>query len=293
MPKKKKKVDSDMVDDDPTQEEKAAAMFAQNLIGSSTPAPPPMPQLNPVQQVTADAQQKKLDRRQKDLDLWKKWDQGGRKPEDLAPLLQSLEPMKQRHLRTKKFGPQVHPEAYSAEAEKRMIQRLHSFRPDMGTAISTHVFPGIRSSTRWGNQHANTQALPEADMQQISTLQAGRDELFEQLGRAPTHEEIAAHTRMPIKRVNKILTAADRRDVLQSAFEHDPAPQAQSRDVEIRDQFYKMLDGDEKEVFAHWYGLDGRPQIQSGKQLAKKLGKSESDISHMRTRIFNKYKSYL
>ena len=289
MPRRKKKEKAAMEDGDPREEEKAAQMFAQGLMGASSTPPPP--QVDPVQQVAAD--QKKLNRRQQDLELWHKWDQGGRKPEDLAPLLQHFEGMKQQQLRTKKFGPQVQPDALAAEVDKRMIQRLETFNPQYGTALSTHVFPGIRSSSRWGNIHANTRALPEADMQQISPLQAARDELHEQFGRPPTHEEIAAHAKMPLKRVNKILTSADQRDVLQSSFEADPTPRAQPRDVEIRDPFYRTLEGPEREVFAHWYGLDGRPQIRSGKQLAKKLGKSESEISHMRTRIFNKYKSYL
>ena len=125
----------------------------------------------------------------------------------------------------------------------------------------------------------------------IGKIQKAHNELSEQFGRAPTHDEIGDHIGMTPKQVAKI-QKAQRRDIPASMFESDPHEQALQRDDEVLSLLPFNLSQEERAVFNHIYGREGHPQIQSTNDLAKKLGKSPSQISRLRTSIMQKYQQY-
>jgi DNA-directed RNA polymerase specialized sigma subunit len=115
--------------------------------------------------------------------------------------------------------------------------------------------------------------------------------LSEDYGRSPTHDEIGDHIGMRPRQVAKIMKA-QRKDIPASTFESDPHEMALQRDEEVLSLLPFNLSQEEKTVFNHLYGRDGHASIQSTNDLAKKLGKSPSQISRLRTSILQKYNTY-
>jgi DNA-directed RNA polymerase specialized sigma subunit len=234
----------------------------------------------------------KSNRRQQDIDLWYQWHHGGRQPELLEPLVARFDPIIEAKMRQWK-PPMAHEEAFRTELRKQVIKAIHSYNPNRGTALSTHVVSRLPAALRWGNQHANTAYIPEGKTKYIGQLLAAQDELRENFGRDPTHEELAEATGIPLHHVQKTMKAM-RKDVLSSAFESDPTPQESARHMEIIEHLPDALPSDKhREVFYYMYGLNGYPQIKSPGEIARRMKKNPSQISRIRTDIINVYKQYL
>ena len=246
----------------------------------------PLSPLAPVAPAT------KPNRRQQDIDLWHVWNQGGRQPEHLEPLIDRFEPTIEAKVRQWK-PPMAQEEAFRTELRKHVVKAIHSYDPNRGTAVSTHVVSRLPAAIRWGSQHANLAYIPEAKAKNIGPLLAAQDELREQFGRDPTHDELAEHTGISLKHVKKTMGAL-RKDVLSSSFESDPNPQANQRHMEIIEMLPPVLpDDNHRKVFNYMYGLNGHPKIESPGEIARKMGKNPSQISRMRTKILDIYKSNL
>ena len=262
--------------------DKIAARARQLRLPLQAPATsPPMP---------ADAP--KRTKREQDIDLWQKWHQGGRNPEDLEPLIDRFEPIITSKMKQWK-PPMAQEEAFRTELRKHTVKALHTYDPNRGTAVSTHVVSRLPAAIRWGNVHANTAYIPEGKTKHIGPLLAMQDDLREELGRDPTHEELAHATGISLKHVQKTMGAL-RKDVLSSSFQSDPNPQESQRHMELIELLPPALpDNLHREVFYHMYGLEGRPKVESPGAIARKIGKSPSQVSRMRTTILNLYKQNL
>jgi len=234
----------------------------------------------------ADLQKK----RQQELEYLNNWRNNGKRPEDLAPLLQSYTPVIEQKIRQWK-APAVNEAAFRAELQKHLINAFETYDPSRGAQLSTHVENRLQKAKRFNTKFQNMAYIPEGQAVHIGKIQKAHDELLDELGRPPTHEEIADHIGMSPKQVARIIKS-QRKDIPASAFENDPYEYELQRDEEVLSLLPYNLTSDELAVFNHIYGRDGYPQITSTNELAKRLGKSPSQISRIRTSIFNKYQQY-
>lgn len=276
--------------------------------------PKPVP-LNPLQAFQDFEQRQTSDRATKDLEIWNKWDQGGRQPKDLAPLIKRFKPFVESRLTAWK-PPHVPEAAFRDEIKKKLYEAAETYNPNKG-AVSTHFFTRAAGATRFGKRRANTMYIPERKAGFINTLKGTQDELRDTLGREPTHQEIHSYlqenqpdTGLRLKDVKTIMGAM-RRDVLSSAFESDPTPRSQQYHVAIAGPLMRQaveveyLRGMKKKmdaqksteealrVYDMMYDSDGNPTGMKPGQMAKQLGKHPSHISRIRTRIIDIGKKYV
>ena len=66
-----------------------------------------------------------------------------------------------------------------------------------------------------------------------------------------------------------------------------------SYEQEVLDMLPAALKGDEKTVYDYMYGQNGKPQVNSTGDIARRMGKSDSQISRLKRRIETTYKKYL
>ena len=83
-----------------------------------------------------------------------------------------------------------------------------------------------------------------------------------------------------------------------SLWTYDPATRGANREQEVLNLINAELSSvfphpDERTVFEHIYGLNGKATVIGTNDLAKKLGKSPSQISRIKSAIGAKVKSYL
>jgi DNA-directed RNA polymerase specialized sigma subunit len=245
---------------------------------------------NPLDEILDEKEKQAVDRKVREVGLWQTWNQNGRKPEHLEPLLKAYQPLVNQ--RAKEWKPPAIPQsAFKAELQNHLIKALETYNPERA-ALSTHIGVRLQKAKRYMTQHANVAYIPEAQVSYIGKIQRATDKLTEDLGRAPTHNEIADHVGLPLKRVSTIIGAM-RKDIPASAFgENDPMQKATAREREVLDLLQFNLSSDEKQVFNHLYGREGQPTITSTNELAQRLGKSPSQISRLKTSILGKYKKY-
>jgi len=249
---------------------------------------------NPVQSFQDFRTQQSVARQNREIQLWQQWKQAPEKEKVkyLEPLLNVYEPTFQKKVNDWSRGAAaIQPVAFKAELEKHFIGALNTYNPDKA-ALSTHVEMRLQKAKRHVIQHQNLAYIPEGQVAHIGKLRNAQMQLQEDLGRMPTPDELGDHLGMPAKRVNTILQSL-KKDVPSSKFESDPTASHVGREREVLSLLQYSLPPDEKELFEYLYGQNGKPQIQSTNELAKRLNKSAPQISRIKTSIIKKYKSYL
>src|SRR5690606_38395516 len=229
-----------------------------------------------------------------DMELWSAWNESGRKPEALQPLMKRYEPLLNNKVREWK-APSVDSTAFKAELQKQCINAAHSYDPTRGVAFNTHLQKRLPKAMRLNTRHQNIGYIPEGKATHIGRIQVAQNELQETLGRVPTHKELAEHLEMPQRRVTNILSSM-KKDVRSSDFETDPVTVSTAREQDVirlmsrRPEDY--LTADEAKVFKHIYGVGGAKKITGTRQLANELGMSQPRISRLKTAIGQKVKRY-
>lgn len=248
---------------------------------------------NPFTEYKEFRQQESTTRKAREDSLWKTWKESSdhQKPQHLMPLLKAYEPVFNRKANEWSRGARaVQPAAFHAELQKQFINALHSYDPERA-ALSTHVEMRLQKAKRFVGTHQNLAYIPEGQARFIGPIMKARDELNEQLGRDPTHDEIADHLGMTPKKVEQISKSL-KKDIPASMLVSDPTAQASSREREVLDLLQFNLSPDEKQIFDYIFGRNGMSVITSTNDLAKKVGKSAPQISRLKTSILKKYKQY-
>lgn len=227
----------------------------------------------------------------KDLELWTRWNENGRKPEHLEPLLDAYQPLITR--KTHEWRPPaIAPQTMEAEITKHVIEAFRTYDPKRGAAINTHVQNRIQKSKRFMTQYQNVAYIPEPQAYQIGNISRATDFLSEDLGRAPTAEEVADHLKMPVRQVVKIQKSI-RKDVPGSSLETDPMPKLGPREQEVLSLLPGVLTPDEKAVFDLIFAVDPSKRVTSTSEIGKRIGKNPSQVSRLKTSVINKAKQYM
>lgn len=253
-----------------------------------------------ARRVTAYLAQKtaaQADRKARELAHWTTWMNEGQRTEHLRPLLQAYQPLLQQKMRLWK-PPAVPESAFRAELQTHFIKALQSYDPSRGAALNTHVENHLQKAQRYAGRHANLAYLPEGQAKHIGRIQRAEDELRESLGRPPTDSELADHVGLTPKKI-QMIQRARAKDLPASLFETDPVARPNSFELQqlalAKDILPDLFPGKPElhELFHYTYGTNGYPQIQSTGALAKKLGKSPSQISRMKTQLGQGLRPYM
>ena len=246
----------------------------------------------------------KKDRKQNELELLSHWKDNGERPADLQPLLKLYDPVFNQKLRAWK-PPNVPAAAFKAELQIHAIKAFRSFDPDRGAALNTHVENRLHKAKRFGNRGANLLYISENVASGIGKINKAREKLTEELGHAPSTQEIAHHIGMPAKRVQTTIDAQHftvpmGRSAGEETYDYGSGSEATGHDFEdaqiaIAHQILPQLfpRQEHRDVFLSIYGLDGHKQISGTGELAKHLGKSSSQIARAKTHIGNVLKAHM
>jgi hypothetical protein len=257
---------------------------------------------NPLKDWSQSKEAAKDERKKKELELWHHWKTNGQKREHLEPLLKLYEGNIAQKARLWK-APAIPESAFKLVLQEHLINAFKTYSPDRGTAINTWAENGMQKAKRYNARGQNLAYIPEGQIEGITPINRANDHLTEELGRAPTNQEIADHlteTWKPItaKRVETI-RRSQRKDIPGSSFEHDPVPRPSSyeeQQIEVAANILPKLFPNHPEMhalFNHIYGTNDHERISSTTALAKKLGKSMSQVSRMRTQLGNTLKEHM
>jgi len=239
-----------------------------------------------------------VERKDKELEMWRKWKKSG-KPEHLEPLLKAYEPVFAQKMRQYRAPYSATPSTFEADLKTHFINALKTYDPSRGAALNTHVDYRLKKSMRYNTRHANLAYIPAGQTRLITPITKAHEELSEQYGRDPTPTEIATHLQangeedfrhITAKRVETVMKA-QRRSIPSSTFESDPTkdfPGFEEQEIAVAAQTLPQIFPNKPEIhelFHYTFGTNGHQQITSTSRLAKKMGKTDQQISHMKTQM--------
>ncbi len=245
----------------------------------------------------------KISREQKlhEVDLWRKWKEGGEKPKDLDPLLKSMSGI--IYERVNKFRrAEVPSSAIIHEHKKEFVKSLRTWDPDKGS-LSTWLGNTMKRAGRYVETYKNPARITENISQHIGSFKAVKSELAEKLGHEPDAHAIHDYV-LKIKHPTlgilslKDITRVEREqrktflDKGHDSEETGASPLLASRQEEVAYLIIPSLTPQERLVHEYTLGLNGKQQLKPG-QIAKKLKMDNSKVAKLRTSIFNKMRPFL
>lgn len=237
------------------------------------------------------------ERVRKEQDLVTTWQQD-QSPANTQAVLRQFEPVFRHHQNVHK-APQTSASGLRGNMMNLAVDALKSYDPNRGTTFSTHLHNQLRRVSRTNKKRQNMGRIAEAPAGYIGKIQAAQEELSDELGAEPTHDQIAERMNigMPTQRqlsAQKIqqIQGMQRRDVLATPFESDPVPVAAQREQEVVGLLRHSLQGDEVKVYDMLYPQQGGQSVASTGAIAKKLGMSPSKVSRLKSAIIAKYNKY-
>lgn len=258
---------------------------------------------NPVDDYLSTKEKTAAERDTEDLHHFNKWKQSPTKT-NLNNLISRFESDINRGAHSWK-APAVPVAAFKADLKKNAINAFETYSPDKGASLRTHVNNLLRRSQRFNAKYQNVAFIPEEKSALITPIKKAREVLFDDLGKQPTHGQIASYLNnqpelLP-KRVQGKLTASliktvDKyqiKDIPGGAFESDPVPKMMSFHTETLELLRPSLKPDEQVVYDFMFGKNGKPKIESTGEIARRIGRSPSQVSRLKKRIEATYKKYL
>lgn len=144
-----------------------------------------------------------------ELKLWENWHAGGRKHEDLAPLLKSVDTLirSETKKRIKGLGGSIPAAALHNELRNAAVRAIQTYNPERGSQLSSHITTNFQRVTDFVAANRNEKYMPREDVESFGSYHNAKTELTEELGREPTSAELSL--RLPgwstkkIKKMNR------------------------------------------------------------------------------------------
>jgi DNA-directed RNA polymerase specialized sigma subunit len=224
----------------------------------------------------------------KEVDLWKKWDNGGRTPEDLKPLHTSFKPviMQQVRVYANKGKYPIPTSAIQHEMNKQFVRAVKTYDPERGTQLNTWVRKNLLKSGRFIKNYQNLGHIPEGQLTLIPQYDRARAELLDKSGYEPDTVSIANKMGQPLRKVQQ-LERERRDDLAASGFMHDPSEVLSPKELEAFKLIEYDLTPEERTVYEFTFGVNGRPMLRPG-EIAIKAKIHPSKVSRIRKKLQDK-----
>ena len=226
-----------------------------------------------------------------EFEQWKKWRDGGQKPEDLQPLLKSAKPLIRHKSNSWASRADLPPAAVHAEFNKQFVNALKTYNPEKGTQLSSWVTTNLQKAQRWVSQYQDPTRIQENRYYKAGEWDNALATLDDTLGREPNTREMAEFLGWSEAEAGR-MESEKRKSLYSSGFEgYDPTSIMPSRESEKLRLIRYDLSPEELQVFDYTVGSNGKQQMRPG-EIAKKLKMSPSKVTRIRNSIAKKLDGY-
>lgn len=223
-------------------------------------------------------------RQQSDMDAWQAWK---KTPTDThaSALLQQVSPL--IHKEVNKWAGTLARPLLETEGKRLAMQAFHSYDPNKGAALGTHVVNQLQRMSRLSYANQNVARLPENKMLLFHGYHVAHGELSDALGRAPHTDEIADRLGWPVHKVEEYRKSIGRKELLESGglFETgDAGLYDADKQEHVVDFIHHGLPAHQKTIFEHLTGYSGAEQL-SNTQIQKKLNMTQGQYSYAKAKL--------
>jgi DNA-directed RNA polymerase specialized sigma subunit len=238
---------------------------------------------------------------EQEMEAWKKWKEGGKKPEDLDRLLYLFNDMIQSKVNQYRGQVEVPEAAIELEHKRAAVKAFEQFDPSKGK-LSSWVPWYLKKGRRFVETRKNVARIPENISDKIGAFNSVKSELAERLGHEPDdqaihdfviktkHPKLSGISLKDIGRINR----EQRKDLLVTGQDGSNLSTQNfiPREQEVIRLIVPQLTPEERVVHQYTFGLNGHPELKPG-EIAKKTGFDNSKVSKLRASIRNKVFNYL
>lgn len=201
-------------------------------------------------------------------------------PDNMSEVLSSLDPVISREVH-RYTGPKS---LLRGKAKSLAIQAVRNFDPSRGAKLHSWVTTQLQQLNRYG-QSLRPVYVPEVTNRESSELNSVSQRLSDELGRQPTHDELADELGVSTKKIQRLLKAKPA-VLSESQLYTDPEsgmtslPATSEVDVigESADVIYPGLSERDKMIYDYKTGKRGKPPLNN-LQIARKLGVTPALVS--------------
>ena len=231
-------------------------------------------------------------RNAEDIQLWKEWQESGMSQKKMKPLHERFKGMINHRAKGYVGVVSVPPAAIRAEFAQKFTSALKTYNPDKGATLGTWVDNQLRSAGRFIRTYQNTGKIPEARVLNVSKFNQAKGILQDSLGREPTVDELSDHLKWPMAEVDRMASEM-RKDLHFSAYVENPLTKIPSRERKIIRQVQYELTPEEKGVWEHMFGMNGKTATNDMSAIAKSLKLSPTKAYRLRHTIGQKIQEHL
>lgn len=220
----------------------------------------------------------------KDLQYWEIWNKSKRQ-EDLSSLLKQVNPLINKAV-YKQSG-SLAPAILESEAKIQALNAFKTFNPQKQVKLSTHVTNYLKKLTRLNYEHQEVFKVPEARRIKYHTYATVKSHMEEDVGRAPTLEELAEKLGWSYAEVGRFQREnkkelSDAQPISNDAnfFRKDTAARTLA-------YIYNDLPPKDKLVLEYTTGYGGK-DVLSNKEIMKKLNMTQGQLSYAKTKLTDK-----
>lgn len=225
----------------------------------------------------------------KDLELWEQWNRT-RSSADMQALLNHLQPLINQQVT--RWGGTLSRPMLETKAKVLAAEAIKTYQPNRGAALATHVTNRLQKLSRTVYTHTQAARLPEHKAVGMATFSVANDQLQNDLGREPTHVELADHLGWSQARTQEFQRAYGRKELLASG-EFNPAsfPIADQHDP-IIDYVYFDMEPKNQQIFEHITGYGGKP-VLSNRELMSRFKITQGQLSYQKRKIKTMFQTAL
>ncbi len=214
-----------------------------------------------------------------DLTPYDKWSKDPT-PDNMSEILTSLDPVISREIH-RYTGPKS---LLRGKAKSLAIQAVRNFDSSKGAKLHSWVTTQLQQLNRYG-QSLRPIYVPEVSSRESSELNTVSTRLSDELGRQPSHDEIADETGLSVRKVQRLLKAKPA-ILSESQLFTDPEsgltslPATSEVDVigESAEVMYPSFSERDKLIYDYKTGKGGKPPLNN-LAIARKLGVTPALIS--------------
>lgn len=216
-----------------------------------------------------------------DEELWHKWN-STKSVMDLEALVKRLDPLIQSEV-NKQAGSLAR-DMLEVKAKTYAVKAIKTYKPQMGNKLSTHVVNQIQKLKRVRYTNVNAARAPEHLQLQHHEFTTNNDQLYEELGRDPTTDELSDRLGWSAKKIEQYRNQVGRKEFLEGD-ENTPASMfiPHQYDPSI-DYAYMSMSPRQQKIFEYVTGYRGSPKLKNP-EIMKKLGITQGVLSYEKANI--------
>ena len=216
------------------------------------------------------------------------------KDEDLSKVLDDLSPSVTAEVHRYAGAGKSNLSLLRSKAKLLTVKAIKSFDPTQGAKLKSWVVTQMQPLQRYAQQ-LKPVYIPEVSYRQSAEVHSVRQRMTDDLGRAPTDEEMADEIGLNPNQIRKLTNAA-RPTMYESELvgpeesgggEFSPAVSFTNPMGEASEVVYDSISDRDRQIFNWTTGKNGKAQI-SNIEIAKRLGITPSLVSQRAKWIANK-----